>query len=612
MKIFELGPTRHLVTFLLIAVISLAAETNVQAKDESSTQTDPAEDDYTPPEPKKYGATFNLAYSSTPDTLNPIVSNDTTSGSIHRLTVQTFASRSFEDPDVFEPRLAVKWKPIEGKIGWIIKLREGVQFHPVKPSENAAPIDPGTMTAYDAKFSFEVAMNSGVSAGHLRSYLSRIEVFEVLGKYTLKVVWSKPYFNAKGVTLTSIPIIPEDVYAYDPEGNVLSHDYSSSEFAEKFNKHWANDRVSGTGPYRLVKWDRGNEFVLERFESYYAESFNTHETVYDKKPKKPFMERIVLTRVQEQLTQYRMLQGGDLDRIGMPVRIYENRFKSSQRYQNGSLIGEVYDFPAYRYIGWNMRKPMFDDPRVRKALTHAIPRKKIIDEIFYGKGRITTGPFFFKTPAYDDDVEPYPYSLDRARTLLDEAGWSDTDGDGIREKEIDGETKEFKFTLLHYANSRSYKRVGIQVRSQLKRIGIDMTPAPTKWNSFLTKLRKRNFDACMLGWALGWTSDPYQVWHSSQAAAKGGSNHVGWVDRETDQLIDKIRVTMDREKRRGLYHKFHRIMHKEQPYTFLWTTRETAAHWKHIHSIAETAPSQIPHYAIRPTYDINELYVPKD
>ncbi len=224
---------------------------------------------------------------------------------------------------------------------------------------------------------------------------------------------------------------------------------------------------------------------------------------------------------------------------------------------------------------------------------------------------MTTGPFFFKTPAYNEEIEAYEYSLDRARSLLDQAGWTDDDGNGIREKKVNGKTREFKFTLLHYASSRSYKKVGTQIRGRMKRIGVEVTPAPTKWNSYLTKLRNRNFDACMLGWALGWTSDPYQVWHSSQAASEGGSNHVGWVDPETDKLIEKIRVTMDNEKRRELYHKFHKILHEAQPYTFLWTTKSTAAHWKNLHSIAEKEPSKIPHYAIRPTYDITELYFPK-
>ncbi len=573
----------------------------------SLTAQDEEGNDYEPPEAANKG-TYRVTYSNAPDTLNPITANDTTSGSIVDRTVESFATRSMQDPSKFEPRLAKDWEVSEDGMTYTLHLREGVKFHPIQKPDGTV-MKPGKFTAYDAKFSYEVVMNSGVEAGSTRNYLKRIESFEVVDKHTIKVKWGEPYFNAKGVTLSYLSIIPENVYAYDENDNVLSHNYSSPEFAKKFNRHWANNKVCGTGPYRLKKWERGDKFILTRWEDYYRE--------------KPNLNKIVMEKIQQPITRYREFLSGNLTRIGMPPHIFKEKYlksdswekgkkmKKGDEYKEGASIKEKYDYPAYRYIGWNQRLPMFEDVKVRRALTHAVPRQDIIDEHLYGLARITTGPFFFKTPAYNDNVKPYEYDLEKARKLLTEAGWTDDDNDGIREKEVGGKTKKFEFRLLHYADSPTYKQIAQTIRSRFKRIGVMCNPSATKWNSFLTKLDKRDFQACMLGWALGWVSDPYQLFHSSQAVAKGGSNYVGWTSKKADKLIEEIRVTMDEEKRRKLYHKFHKLCKEQQPYTFLWTTKSTAAHQSYLHETFEKGPSQIPHYAIRPCVDTYEFFYPK-
>lgn len=582
------------VSLLLVSAFMLVnGVSRLEASPGDDTRTaNQKEKDYVPPVPKTSG-TLDLAYGNGPDTLNPILGNDTMSGSIHNRAIESFATRSFEDPSKFVPQVASSWEISKDKMKYTIHLRKNVHFHDVT-TPSGETIDPGTATAYDAKFAYEVAMNPGVEAGHMRSYLQRIKSFKVLDEYTIEVTWKEPYFNAKGVTLTFLPIIPEDVYAYDENNEILSHDYSSSEFAEGFNKHWANDKLSGTGPYKLQKWDQGNQFTLTRFKDYYGQ--------------KPFMDKVVYHQKEQPITRYREFLSGNLTRVGMPQNIFINKFQGNEKRKKGKLVEEKYDFPSYRYIGWNIRKSLFEDKKVRQAMTHTIPRKEIIEEVLHGMARVTTGPFFFKREAYNHELEPYEYNIEKARSLLDEAGWKDRDGDGIREKKIDGETQKFEFILLHYADSPTYRQIGKIVSSRMEKIGVKVQPAPTKWNSFLTKVQNRNFDACLLGWAMGYASDPYQVWHSSQAGAKGGSNHVGWTDDTTDQLIEKIRKTMDREKRLEMYHRFHKILHENQPYTFLWTSKELAGHHSKLHGVGEEGPSQIRHYALRPGFDMHEWF----
>ncbi len=574
--------------------------------------TTPEDMDYVPPEPD-LGATMNVAYGSDPNTLNPLIANDTTSSEhIHYWTVEALATRSYQDPDTWEPRLARDWEIKDDGMRYVIHLRKGVQFHPVKTPEDEE-IKPGELTAYDLRFTYRVGTNPEVEAGHLRNYWQMIEEVNVVDDYTAEIVWGEQYFDAKGVTL-SMMIIPERVYGYDAEGNVLSHNYSSSEFAEAFNNHWANSNtVSGTGPYRLESWERGEGFALQRFEDYYAEEYPTPMSYHkrDHSPKRPFFKRIEYDLIEKQDAQYRALLDGDIIRTGLTPNQFEKDLKQESAFQDGRIKHQIYDYPSYRYIGWNMRKPMFDDRLVRRAMTHAVPRKEIIENVFLGYARRTTGPFFFKYPAYNEDVEPLEYDLDRARELLDEAGWDRKTDEGIRYKEIDGERVTFEFDMLHYADSPEFAETASIIEGRLSQIGIVMTPEPIKWNEFLETIRSRKFDACIIGWAMGYVSDPYQLWHSSQAGPGAGSNHVGWENDRSDEIVEEIRRTMDVEKRRKLYHEFHELLHKHQPYTFLWTRKNIAAYYKYLHDVGQTEDSEIQTYSIRPNVDRMNWYIAK-
>jgi ABC-type transport system substrate-binding protein len=573
----------------------------------------PEGQNHKPPRPDT-DATLNLSYGSDPNTLNPLIANDTTSSEhLHYWTVESFASRDYRNPEKWSPRLATDWKISDDGLRYVIHLREGVQFHPVTTPDGKR-IEPGEMTAYDVRFTYQAATNPEVEAGHIRNYWGMIDEVTVKDEYTVEIVWGEKYFNAKAVTL-GMTVIPERVYGYDADGNVISHDYSSSEFAKGFNTHWANGNViSGTGPFRLTEWNRGEGFTMKRFEDYYADDYPTPASYHsrDRSPKVPLFKQIKYDLIEQPQARYRALLNGDIIHAGLTPTLYVNDLKSESQYENGKIKELIFDYPAYRYIGWNMRKQLFDNKTVRKALTHAVPREEIIEQVFHGYARVQTGPFFYKYPSYNDDVKPYEYNLDRARTLLDKAGWDQKTDAGVRYKTIDGKRVEFSFDMLHYADSPEFSQTASIISDRLKQIGIQMSPDPIKWNEFLETIQSRKFDACIIGWAMGYVSDPYQVWHSSQAGAGAGSNHVGWVHDPTDELVEQIRVTMDPEKRRGLYHEFHKLLHEHQPYTFLWTQKAITAHYSYLHSVGETAPSELPVSSIRPNLDRMKWYIPAD
>src|SRR5262249_49694940 len=118
----------------------------------------------------------------------------------------------------------------------------------------------------------------------------------------------------------------------------------------------------------------------------------------------------------------------------------------------------------------------FADKRVRRAMTLALNRRQIIDSVFVGLGQLSTGPYLPGSPYNDPSVTPIPYDLEAAKKLLAEAGWSDSDGDGILEKQLPGEAKRvpFEFTLLIYASSKEWGALANIFRDDLLKIGVKM------------------------------------------------------------------------------------------------------------------------------------------
>ncbi len=224
-----------------------------------------------------------------------------------------------------------------------------------------------------------------------------------------------------------------------------------------------------------------------------------------------------------------------------------------------------------------MKKDVFKDAKVRNALSHAVPVQAFIDDIYIGLATRVDGPFVPNSPFSSPDVKPIPFDLDKARALLEEAGWIDTNENGTRDKTIDGKLVEFKFDLMIYSDSPQFKTMAEIIQENFRKIGVEVQITPSKWALMLQKLRKKEFDATILGWVADWKSDPYQIWHGSQADEPESSNAIGYVNPEVDKLIDQLRVTVNEKDQIPLYHGIHKLIHDDQPYTFLFAEMSTAA-----------------------------------
>ena len=510
------------------------------------------------------GGVLHRAFIADIPGLNPLTQNAADVSELYHYVTETLAARQRNDPDRWIPELAYRIEVNDDHTEYHVWLKEGVMWHrpAVDFSDDRYAWLEGEheVVADDFVFFLELVMNTQVEAAFLRNYYEPCEGIEVINDHEFIVRWSEPQFQSISFTLGMAPL-PRWLYAYDEDGEM----YDDSEIGRRFNNHWYNQAAIGMGPYRFVEWQQGGAIVLERNADYHGEL--------------PPIERLEFRVIGDATARLNNLRAGELDYIPMQPTQYDNEIVQggTPGFESGELEYETFQGTAYRYLGWNGDGQYFNDRRVRLAMTHAFNRELTLRENMHGLGTLITGNFFVNGPDYNHDLEPHAFDLDRAAELLDEAGWQDADGDGIREKVIDGERVNFEFGMVTYGYRPEFVAAMEAYRNDLRRIGVIMNIEPVEWAVMVERMQEKDFDAYTGGWVLGWESDPYQIWHSSQADEPRGSNRVGFRNSEADSIIEEARRTFDPARRTELFQRFHEIVHEEQPYTFWFSGLEIGA-----------------------------------
>jgi ABC-type transport system substrate-binding protein len=281
---------------------------------------------------------------------------------------------------------------------------------------------------------------------------------------------------------------------------------------------------------------------------------------------------------------------GTIDAYGVQPHQVE-RLGQNPRFQ--SFSGTSF---GYTYIGYNLRRPPFDDPRVRRALGMAIDTDKIIRYVLYNQGERITGPFVKQTDFYDQEIAPLPYDPEASLRLLAEAGWR-RNPQGWLEKN----GQRLQFTLITNSGNDLRKAILAIAQDAWKQIGVDVSTDLLEWSVFIQeRVNKLDFDALILGWSMGIDPDLYQIWHSSQTGPHQ-LNFVGFKNPEADELIIKIRQEYDHARQVAFCHRLHEIIFREQPYTFLYVGKWTAVLDKRIVIRRVDASGAVSYEKIKPT-----------
>jgi ABC-type transport system substrate-binding protein len=479
--------------------------------------------------------------------------------------------KAWTNPDEWAGELAERVEISDDFKAFTIHLRRGVRWH--RPSVDldnpryAWLQGEHELTARDVVFTLDMIMNPQVENGFIKGYYEDLESWQALDDHTVLIRWKRKLYGNIEATL-SLTIIPEFLYAYEETGERIPEET----LGLKFNQHWYNNRgVVGTGPYRFDAYQPGSLIRLVRNEDFYGDKPALRELIYP-----------IFTDPNKQLLMLKAdeIQVGGLrpgqyrDEVLRWQDVPEAERPADNPFTNGTIACEKILNPVYYYIGWNAERPMFADPMVRRAMTHTLDRQRIIDSVFVGLGSVATGPFFKLSPYRDSSIEPWAYDLDEAARLLAAAGWQDSNGDGLLDKDLtpdDGDAARtpFEFSLLVYGTSPEWASLANIFKEDLLKLGIHMTIDSAEWSLMQKRMDERSFDALTGGWSLPWEGDPYQLWHSSQADIPKGSNMVSFRNEEVDRIIMTLRETFDRDERIRLFHRFHRILHELQPYTFV-------------------------------------------
>ena len=220
-------------------------------------------------------------------------------------------------------------------------------------------------------------------------------------------------------------------------------------------------------------------------------------------------------------------------------------------------------------------------------MSHFVDKDALIEKVLYGLGMPVESPIYIERVEYNRALPTHVFDPELGKILLGEAGWVDSDGDGVLDKEIGGERVPLRFEIISNSGNAIRKAVGLTVIDEMKRAGIDASFREIDWSIMLSKIKTFDYDAVILGWAMGVTPpDAYQVWHSSQAV-EGGSNHVAFVNAEVDEILEEYRTEFDEAKRIEMYNRFQEILYEQQPYTFLflqksitsWDRRFAGVRW---------------------------------
>jgi ABC-type transport system substrate-binding protein len=440
------------------------------------------------------------------------------------------------------------------------RLRKGVRFH-----------DGAPFTSRDVRFTY-LAANDPRNASPRSSSFEPIRDVEILDDYAVRVIYKRLY--APAIIDWALEIIPEHRLGEVGLKAEMDRRKISPEARKQFTLRESdfNQNPIGTGPFRFVEW-KPEEFIhLTRNEDYWGP--------------RPEYRDIYARVIPDYVAQELELRAGAVDYY-QPLPHQANRYRKDEDY-HFLQRSEGY----YSYIGYNLRRPLFQDVRVRRALGMAIDVDAIIKYVLYGQGKRATGPFYSNTPYYDPDTPLLPYDPKAALDLLESAGWK-RNAEGWLEK--DG--KVFEFTLI--TNNANPQRKAIMTLAQAawRKIGVRCSIQDFEWTVFLEDFVDVNqFDAFVLAWGGGDINpDKYEVWHSTQTDSYE-LNHVGYKSAEADALIERIREEYDHDKQIELTKQLHRMIANDAPYTFLIEPRQAAVLDKKI-MLVDRAPDGTERYS---------------
>jgi peptide/nickel transport system substrate-binding protein len=473
--------------------------------------------------PPKTGV-VTVAVLSSPNSLDPRIGSDETSQRIHTLIYDYLLA--LDDQLRVVGGLASSWEQAD-PITYVIRLRQGVRFH-----------DGHELTADDVVYTFRSFIDPAFISPRKGAYRS-LDRVEAIDPYTVRFVLKEP-FGSFPINLV-MPVVPNGA---GPE---------------------LRDHPVGTGPYKFVSFAVDDRVELAAFPDYFRG--------------KPANDGVVLKVVPDEIMRALELRKGSVDMVVndlSPDVIHQLAAEKSVT---------IAESPGtdYAYVGINMRDPVLKDRRVRHALGYAIDRQAIVDYLRRGLARPAVGILPPASWAFDEGVFQFTHDPDKARALLDEAGYRDPDGNGPAPR--------LRLTLKVSTNEFIRLQAAV-IQQDLKKVGIELEVLSYEFATLYTDVLKGNFQLFTLQWV--GVSDPdmlRRVFHSKQMPPNG-FNRGYYENPEVDRLIDAAQAAVTDADRRRLYGQAQRLLAEDAPYISLWYKTNVAVSRTQIEGVKLTPSAE--------------------
>jgi peptide/nickel transport system substrate-binding protein len=545
---------RHVTASLLLTALVTMALASCSGSNSPSPQNNQAAPGQAKNDVPARGDRLVSATSADATTLIPMLASD---GPSQNVAGQLYLPLLKYDKNLnLVGQLAKSWQVSKDNLTLTFHLRHGLTWTDGKP-----------FTSADCLFTLKLMLDPHTQSPFKSDY-AKVTHYEAPDAHTFVVHYAEPFSPALS-TWASLAILPKHVF----NGVDIMH------------TPLAQHPKATIGPYTLADWQSQQSILLRANPHYYDGPVWITER----------LSRII----PDPSTQFLELASGHIDAMNLTPIQYRRLFDTKPILRRDYKRYQYLGF-GYTYLGFNLKRPPFNDVRVRRAITYAINRQEIVDGVLLGLGDIIATPYKPGTYWVDKAVKPRPYDPKKAKALLAAAGWIDHDGDGL----IDKDGKPFRFTILTNNGNKQRSDAAIIIQKRLRQVGIDVQIRLVEWSSFISNfIDKHNFDAVILGWGLSPEPDQYMIWHSSQTGPHQ-FNFISYANPVVDKALVDGRRTFDRARRKRDYDLMQEQIHKDAPIVFLFAPYSLQVFHKRIHGI-EPAPAGI-------GWNSEHWYVPAD
>lgn len=390
-------------------------------------------------------------------------------------------------------------------------------------------------------------------------------------------VFSKPYMMANAAYSAFSPL---PAYIYDPKGILAKYELvdlmdkerlldkmdlkelAESMYSPEFVR--SATTLQGSGAYQLESWITGQQLVLKKRGNWWGDKVQNGNRLL-----KAIPEKIIYKIIPDENAAISLMANEELDimtKVNWTAFLNQKKkkpFADKYNFYNPDLFG-------IRLMYFNTLTDKLGDKRVRRAIAHLMDREEIFNTVFYGYPTAVDQPVISAMPAYNKDLPPITYDVIKAKQLLTEAGWEDTNNNGIVDKVINGELVELEIEVSFAIANEDYPAVVDIFRSNALEAGVKITPKALEGNAYRKNVVSRNFDMAFYGY----THFPFNYDPENRWASNGRRNYSGFGSGISDQQIQEIKATIDPGKQNALFKKLYAIIYEEQPCLFISTDKD--------------------------------------